>query len=145
MEISKVFVYCTCVAHYIVLCSTSFHGCFFFFFFFDLQTATVIICRISSISAPPPQPSFDMVPFSFTPPSLFTVKWTDPGGIAGYYFEVIGDGCGCNSTFYESNILTANCSGWTAVGQTCTFELCSVSQDCGFNSTISTESLILQR
>ena len=53
--------------------------------------------------------------------------------MGGYVFGVTGEGCGCVSMNVSSTSVT--CSGWTAAGQTCSFEVRTLSQDCQFASS----------
>ena len=79
--------------------------------------------------------------------SSLTVSWSPPsgpveGGVGGYVFGVTGEGCGCVSMNVSGDTTSVTCSGWTAAGQTCSFEVRTLSQDCGFigdpvNETIS--------
>ena len=55
--------------------------------------------------------------------------------MGGYVLGVTGEGCGCVSMNVSSDTTSVTCSGWTAVGQTCSFEIRTISQDCGFFST----------
>ena len=52
----------------------------------------------------------------------------------GYLFGVTGDGCGCVSMNVSGNSTSVTCSGWTTAGQTCFFEVRTLSQDCGLAS-----------
>ena len=54
--------------------------------------------------------------------------------IQGYIFSVTGEGCGCVSMNVSGDTTSVTCSGWTAAGQTCSFEVKTLSQDCGFTS-----------
>ena len=83
------------------------------------------------VSPPPPGPL--MVDFS---ESSLIVTWSPPstpveGGVGGYVFGVTGEGCGCVSKIVSGDTTS---SGWTAAGQTCSFEVRTLSQDCGFSS-----------
>ena len=71
--------------------------------------------------------------------SSLTVSWSPPstpveGGVGGYDFGVTGEGCGCVSMNVSGNTTSVTCSGWTAAGQTCSFEVRTLSQDCVFSS-----------
>ena len=50
-------------------------------------------------------------------------------------FSVTGEGCGCVSMNVSSDTTSVTCSEWTAVGQTCSFQIRTISQDCGFFSS----------
>ena len=41
----------------------------------------------------------------------------------------------------SADTLSVNCSGWTANDQTCTFEVRTLTQDCGFTSDTSSITL----
>ena len=43
----------------------------------------------------------------------------------------------------SADTLSVTCSGWTANDQTCTFEVRTLTQDCGFISDAATNSIIL--
>ena len=49
-------------------------------------------------------------------------------------FGVTGEGCGCVSMNVSGDTTSVTCSGWTATGQTCSFEVRTLSQDCAFTS-----------
>ena len=49
-------------------------------------------------------------------------------------FGVTGEGCGCVSMNVSADTTSVTCSGWTAAGQTCSFEVRTISQDCGLAS-----------
>ncbi len=49
-------------------------------------------------------------------------------------FNVTGEDCGCESMNISADTISVSCSGWTARGQTCSFEVRTVSKDCGFTS-----------
>ena len=55
--------------------------------------------------------------------------------MGGYVFGVTGEGCGCVSMNVSGDTTSVTCSGWTATGQTCSFEVRTLSQDCGFVSS----------
>ena len=61
--------------------------------------------------------------------------------MGGYVFDVTGEGCGCVSMNVSGNTTSVTCSGWTAAGQTCSFEVRTLSQDCGFASDPVSESI----
>ena len=42
-------------------------------------------------------------------------------------FGVTGEGCGCVSMNVSGDTTTVTCSGWTAAGQTCSFEVRTLS------------------
>ena len=82
------------------------------------------------------------------PPSSFTVSWSLPsspvvGGIIGYMFGVTGDCGDCMNMTVSEDTLSVTCSGWTANDQTCTFEVRTLTQDCGFISDAATNSVTL--
>ena len=53
--------------------------------------------------------------------------------MGGYVFGVTGE-CGCVSMNVSGNTSSVNCSGWTAAGQTCSFEVRTLSLKCHFTS-----------
>ena len=55
--------------------------------------------------------------------------------MGGYVLGVTGEGCGCVSMNVSADTTSVTCSGWTAAGQTCSFEVRTRSQDCGFVSS----------
>ena len=65
------------------------------------------------------------------------------GGVGGYVFGVTGEDCGCVSMNVSNDTTSVTCSGWTAAGQTCFFEVRTLSQDCGFTSDPVNESITL--
>ena len=92
--------------------------------------------------APPSPPGALMINLSSGSP--LTVSWSPPsdpveGGVDGYVFGVTGEGCGCVSMNLSANTTSLTCSGWIAACQTCSFEVRTFSQDCGFysNSTLA--------
>ena len=63
--------------------------------------------------------------------------------MGGYVFGVTGEGCGCVSMNISGDITSVICSGWTAAGQNCSFEVKTISQDCGFTSNpVNIEQLL---
>ena len=89
------------------------------------------------ITVPPPPPGPLTIP-PFSGLSL-TVSWSPPSGsvegeVGGYMFSVTGEGCGCVSMKVSGDTTSVTCSGWTAAGQTCFFEVRTLSQDCEFIS-----------
>ena len=71
--------------------------------------------------------------------SSFIVSWSPPsgpveGGVGRYVFSVTGEGCGCVSMNVSSDTTSVTCSEWTAAGQTCSFEVKTLSDDCGLAS-----------
>ena len=77
-----------------------------------------------------------------------TVSWSPPsepveGGVAGYVLAVTGEGCGCVSMSISGDITNVTCPGWTAAGQNCSFEVRTLSQDCGFYSDSVTSAVTL--
>ena len=93
----------------------------------------------------PPPPGSLMVAFSSD--SFLTVSWSPPsgpveGGVGGYMFGVTGEGCGCVSMNVGGDTTSVTCSGWTAAGQTCSFEVRTLSQDCGFCSDPTKEEFV---
>ena len=83
--------------------------------------------------------------------SSLTVSWSPPsgpveGGVGVYVFGVTGEGCGCVSMNVSGDSHTTNvtCSGWTASGQTCSFGVRTLSQDCGFISEPVKENVSLR-
>ena len=82
--------------------------------------------------------------------SSLTISWSRPsgpveGGVGGYVLCVTGEGCGCVSMNISGDTTSVTCSGWTADGQTCSFEVKTLSLDCGFNSDPVTENIALKR
>ena len=76
---------------------------------------------------------------TFSSGSSSTVNWSPPsgpveGGVGGYVFIVTGEGCGCVSMNISNDTTSVTCSGWTAAGQICFFEVKTLSQDCGLTS-----------
>ena len=72
--------------------------------------------------------------------SSLTVSWSPPsgpveGGVGGYVFVVTGEDCGCVNINVSSDTTSMNCSGWTTAGQTCSFEVKTLSDDCGLASS----------
>ncbi len=49
-------------------------------------------------------------------------------------FTVTGEDCGCVSGNVNVNTTSVSCSGWVTNGQTCSFKVTTVSEDCGFIS-----------
>ena len=58
-------------------------------------------------------------------------------------FGVTGERCGCVSMNVSDDTTSVTCSGWTAAGQTCSFEVRTLSQDCGFISDPENKNIIL--
>ena len=58
-------------------------------------------------------------------------------------FAVTGEGCGCESMNVSGDTTSVTCSGWTAAGQTCSFEVRTLSQDCGFTSYESINTSVM--
>ncbi len=56
---------------------------------------------------------------------------------------VTGEDCGCVSVNVSSDTTNVLCSGWMVNNQTCSFEVRTVSQDCGFTSDPVKEILSL--
>ena len=63
--------------------------------------------------------------------------------MGGYVFGVTGGGCGCKSINVSSNVTSVVCSGWTATGQICSFEVRTISRDCRFISSSATSAITL--
>ena len=85
-----------------------------------------------------PPPPFGLTVTLLSESSL-TVSWSPPsgaveGGVGGYVFGVTGEGCGCVSMNISSDTTSVTCSGWTAAGQSCSFEVKTLSNDCGLAS-----------
>ena len=59
-------------------------------------------------------------------------------------FGVTGEGCGCMNMNVSGDTTSVTCSGWTAAGQTCSFEVRTLSLDCGFISKPITRSIALK-
>ncbi|XP_064391719.1 uncharacterized protein LOC135339515 [Halichondria panicea] len=112
-----------------------------------------VICTLSDkaagndtvkIGASPPPPRISMVEVTST--SSFTVSWTPPSDISNvgsYVFTVTGEDCGCVNTNVSSDITSVICSDYMVNGQTCYFEVSTISKDCGFNSESVNESVSL--
>ena len=47
------------------------------------------------------------------------------------------------NTTVSADTLSVTCSGWTANDQTCTFEVRTLTQDCGFTSDAATNGVTL--
>ena len=89
-----------------------------------------------STASPPPPVGLTVTLLS---ESSLTVSWSPPsgpveGGVGGYVFSVTGEDCGCVSMNVSGETTRATCSGWTAAGQTCSFEVKTLSDDCGLLS-----------
>ena len=96
----------------------------------------------------PSAPGPVVITFSNSGPPSFTVSWSPPsspvvGGISGYMFVVTGDCGDCMNMTVSADTLSVICSGWTANDQTCTFEVRTLTQDCGFTSDTATNSVTL--
>ena len=65
------------------------------------------------------------------------------GGIGGYMFGDTGDCGDCMNMTVSADTLSVTCPGWTANDQTCTFEVRTLTQDCGFTSDAATNSVTL--
>ncbi|XP_064391848.1 uncharacterized protein LOC135339613 isoform X2 [Halichondria panicea] len=81
-----------------------------------------------------------------TSTSSLTVSWTPPSdtsNLEGYLFTVTGENCGCESMNISSDTTSVSCSGWMVNNQTCSFEVRTVSQDCGFTSAPVNEYVVL--
>ena len=63
--------------------------------------------------------------------------------MGGYVFGVTGEGCGCVSRNVSADTTSVTCSGWTVAGQTCSFEVRTISRDCGFTSDPVNENITL--
>ncbi len=59
-------------------------------------------------------------------------------------FTVTGENCGCESMNISPSTTSVSCSGWTARGQTCSFEVRTISQDCGFTSDSVAQAISLR-
>ena len=93
----------------------------------------------------PPPPGQPIITLSSD--LLLNVSWSPPsgpveGGVGGYVFDVTGEGCGCVSMNVSSDTTSVTCSGWTAAGQTCSFEVRTLSQDCQFIGATSAASTV---
>ena len=60
----------------------------------------------------------------------------------GYVVSVTGEGCGCVSVNVNTNTTSVTCSGWKVKGQTCVFEVRTLTQ-CGLVSDRVVESVTL--
>ncbi|XP_064403761.1 uncharacterized protein LOC135349189 [Halichondria panicea] len=72
-----------------------------------------------------------------TSSSSFTFSWippSDTSNVGGYLFNVTGEDCGCVSMKTSADTTNVLCSDWTVSGQTCSFEVRAISEDCGFTS-----------
>ncbi len=56
---------------------------------------------------------------------------------------VTGEDCGCESMNVSSDTTSVICSDYMVNGQTCYFEVSTISKDCGFNSDSVNESVSL--
>ena len=54
--------------------------------------------------------------------------------MGGYVFGVTGEDCGCVSLNVSSDTTSVNCSGWITASQKCSFEVKTLSGDCGLAS-----------
>ena len=102
-------------------------------------------CNLTPTVLPPP-PGPLMVTLSSE--SSLNVSWSPlsgpvEGGVGGYVFGVTGEECGCVSMNVSGDTTSVTCSGWTAAGQTCSFEVRTLSQDCGFTSEPVNENVSL--
>ena len=98
----------------------------------------------STVLPPPPGP----LTVTFSPESSLTISWSPPsgpveGGVGGYVFGVTGEGCGCVSLYIGGDTTNVTCSGWTADGQTCSFEVRTLSLDSWLTSEPVTKSVLL--
>ncbi len=59
-------------------------------------------------------------------------------------FTVTGEECGCESMNISPSTTSVSCSDWTASGQNCSFEVWTVSQDCGFTSDSVAQAISLR-
>ncbi len=59
-------------------------------------------------------------------------------------FTVTGEDCGCVSMNISSSTTSVSCSGWTASGQACSFEVRTASQDCRFTSDSIAQTISLR-
>ena len=94
--------------------------------------------------APPPPPQSAIVEVAST--SSLNVSWTAPSNtcnVGRYQLLVSGEDCGCESMNVSVSTTSVSCSGWTARGQNCSFEVSTVSQDCGFTSDPVNEYVVL--
>ena len=94
----------------------------------------------------PPAPGRTNITFSNSGPPSFTVSWSPPsspvvGGIGGYMFGVTGNCGDCINMTVSADTLSVTCSRWTANDQTCTTEVRTLTQDCGFTSDASSITL----
>ena len=118
------------------------------FCFDNFTSASHIIaltCTLTS-AAPPPPPETIAVTTSL---NNYTVSWSPPltsdlgvGGVVGYVVSVTGEGCGCVSVNVSTNTTSLTCSGWKVKGQTCVFEVRTLTQ-CGLLSDRVVESVTL--
>ena len=104
-------------------------------FLYTILTQSHTYNVIPTALPPPPGPQMVIV----SSESSLTVSWSPPsgpveGGVGGCMFGVTGEGCGCVSMNVSGDTTSVTCSGWTAAGQTCSFEVRTLSQDCGFAS-----------
>ena len=63
--------------------------------------------------------------------------------MGGYAFSVTGVGCGCVGMSVIDDNTSVTCSGWTAAGQTCFFDVRTLSPDCQFKSDPATSAITL--
>ena len=87
-------------------------------------------------ASPPPPVGLTVTVLS---ESSLTVSWSPPsgpveGGVGGYVFGVTDEDCGCVSMNVSGETTRMKCSGWTAAGQNCSFEVKTLSDDCGLAS-----------
>ena len=88
-----------------------------------------------SVLPPPPE----QLTTTLSSDLFLNISWSPPsdrveGGVGGYAFGVTGEGCGCESMNISADTTSVTCSKWTATGQTCSFEVRTLSQDCRFSS-----------
>ena len=105
-----------------------------------------LTCTFRTLAAPPSPPETIAVT---TSSNNYTVSWSPPltsdlrvGGVVGYVVSVTGEGCGCVSVNVSTNTTSVVCSGWKVKGQTCVFEVRTLTQ-CGLVSDRVVESVTL--
>ena len=92
----------------------------------------------------PPHPQSVMVEITST--FILTFSWTPPSdtsNLEGYMLTVTGEECGCVNINVSTDNTSVNCTDWAVNNQTCSFEIVTISQDCGFTSDPMNLTLLL--
>ncbi|XP_064400235.1 uncharacterized protein LOC135346511 isoform X2 [Halichondria panicea] len=110
------------------------------------RSGTVVLGSDTLRTGSSPSPA-QSVMVDVTSTSFLTVSWTPPSdtsNVGRYMFTVTGEDCGCESMNISPSTTSVSCSGWTPSGQTCSFEVRTVSQDCGFISDSVAQGISLR-